>query len=482
LGAYPPVFYVAEGLAFLILGPSVLVARVTVLLFALFGLYFWFLLVAELQDEITAAITTLLVAFLPSVLLYEKAVMLEIPALALSLAASYYWIRYLRECTPRLALYFAVFAALALLTKVQTAYLALWCVLSVTMTGRWRAVLNRATARALLLSAVLVLPYYAFSLTLAGPLARANVLQGGHPIAHPLLFYLEHLPSQIGWSILVLAVAGVVVIRLWEKPRNAAMMLTWIVACYVTETAVANKEARYIIYWIPPLVYLAVAPLGSLLQRRTLISRVLGAAAIIALVSGYSAIAWSYRRPYVSGYSEMARHLVREPGGYVLTDSPLDGDLIFFTRAFDPAARFVIDRKALHVENQVKEYGYIELAHSTDDIRDIIRKNGFRYIIIDSDTRSGFESQRFLREVLQGPEFKCLYSVPIESNMSEYTGDSLVLYENTQAHPPQAGTYHVKMLTLNHDISVPRAALDSHWPTGNSVSYTHLTLPTICSV
>src|SRR5208282_6513547 len=85
--AYPPVFYIAEGIMFLLFEPSVVTARLTVLLFAVVGLCFWFRLVAELQNEITAAITTVLLAFLPAVLLYEKAVMLEIPALSLGLAA-----------------------------------------------------------------------------------------------------------------------------------------------------------------------------------------------------------------------------------------------------------------------------------------------------------------------------------------------------------------------------------------------------------
>src|ERR1700694_4265755 len=48
---YPPAFYIVEGIAFLILGPSVVTARLTMVFFALFGLYFWFKLVSELEDE-----------------------------------------------------------------------------------------------------------------------------------------------------------------------------------------------------------------------------------------------------------------------------------------------------------------------------------------------------------------------------------------------------------------------------------------------
>src|SRR5258708_2578522 len=113
---YPPAFYVVEGVAFLTLGPSVVTARLTMLFFALFGLYFWFKLVSELEDEYTAALSTVLLGFLPSVLQYEKAVMLDIPLMAFCLAASYFWILYLRRGSMHLLCWFASFLCLAFLT------------------------------------------------------------------------------------------------------------------------------------------------------------------------------------------------------------------------------------------------------------------------------------------------------------------------------------------------------------------------------
>ena len=89
---WPPLFHFVEGIIFLVLGPSVVSARLTTLLFALLGLIFWFKLVSELQNEWAAAVCTLLLALLPSLLLYEKAVMLEVPSLALCIAASYFWV------------------------------------------------------------------------------------------------------------------------------------------------------------------------------------------------------------------------------------------------------------------------------------------------------------------------------------------------------------------------------------------------------
>lgn len=98
---WPPLFYVAEGVVFRIFGPSVITARLTILLFALLGIYVWFQLVETWLGTWAAAVSSLLLAFLPSVLFLEKAVMLEIPSLSLCLAAMLFWTRYLFEERPR---------------------------------------------------------------------------------------------------------------------------------------------------------------------------------------------------------------------------------------------------------------------------------------------------------------------------------------------------------------------------------------------
>lgn len=455
---YPPFFYVAEGLMFATFGPSVIVARLTVLLFALFGFYFWFLLVAKLEDDLTAAAATILVASLPSVLLYEKSAMLEIPAMAICLAASYFWVRYLREGAPRLMYSFAFLAGLALMTKQQSIYLGVWCLASAIALGKWRLILNRATAIGMGICAVMAVPYYMLSFKMTGAVAKANVFQGTGLISHPLSYYFEILPSEIGWVILGLSILGTMSLALRGKRENYMLVLTWILACYITQTAFANKEPRYIIYWIPAFVYLAIVPLAAMLRRPSP-ARWAGAAALSALLLTYSAIAWTFQRPYVTGYADLAKRIVNKQGGFVLISAPLPGNFIFFVRAFDPARRFVLDRKALSVERAVKAYGYLEFAHSTEDVENIIRDNGYSYIVVDPNMRIRFESERFLLEVLKKPEFHRVAEVMIDSNLLEYTGHRLLLYENNAVAPSSAQSYRAKTLQLDHDIVVSRAEL-----------------------
>jgi len=455
---YPPVFYVGEGVMFLFFGPTVLTARITVLLFALLGAYFLFRTVWYLADEWTAAACTLLVALLPSVLLYEKANMLDLPAMALGVAAAYYWIRYLREERPRLLYAFCVFAVLELLTKQQALYVLLWCLLTVTVMRKWRLVLNRNAILSACLCTAALLPYYLYTVRLTFPVVAANVAHGNITQRYPYVYYLIQLPEQLGWPLLVLSIAGLATCYWWGKRENVVPMLLWIVACFVTETAMSNKVPRYIIYWIPPLVYFAAAPLTLRGKRPNWVRVGLGVVLAGLLVhAGW--VAWSFQRPYVSGYARLARRLLEEKQGIVLADVRLPGDLIFFVCGSDPEGRFIIDRKALFVTRNLKKYGSMELVQSTEDLQNTMRRNGVKYVAIEEGMSLGFEAQHLLRDLLRTKQFKPLAEFPVETNDREFAGHRLLLYENLEAVPPSADIYRVRMMTLDDDITVPMSTM-----------------------
>ena len=455
---YPPVLYVAEGVMFYLFGPSVLTARVTILIFALLGAYFFFRTVAYLADEWTAAACTLLLTLLPSVLLYEKANMLDLPAMALGVGAAYYWIRYLREERASLLYGFCIFAVLELLTKQQAVYVLLWCLLTIVVMGKWRLVLNRNAVLSVCLSAAVLLPYYLYTVRLTLPVVVANLTHGVRTQPHPYVYYLIQLPSQLGWPLLALSIAGMASCYWWGKRENVVPMALWIVACFLTETAMSNKVPRYIIYWIPPLVYFAVAPLtlrSVPKWSRTVLGVVLAGLLVHAGVS-----AWSFQRPYVSGYAGLAHRLLGEKEGIVLVDLKLPGNLIFFVGGSDPERRFIIDRKALYVVRNVKQYGSMELVHSAEDVQNVMRRNGVKYVAIEQGMPLKFEAaQNALRELLLTKQFKLLAEFPLATNDPDYAGHRLLLYENLQAVPPSADVYRVKMLTLDHDIEVPMSTM-----------------------
>jgi hypothetical protein len=460
---WPPFFHFVEGLFFLLVGPSVLTARLVVLVFAVLGLFFWFELVSELENKRAAAVSTVLLALLPQVFLFEKAVMLEVPCLAMCIAASYFWLRYLREARNRFLYAFAVFAGMALLTKQLSAYLALFCLLSAVTTKKWRLLWRWPVARALGIVLLIAGPFYALSLAIDWRSISGNMFVGAYDVPHPFAFYVSALPDQLGWPLLALALLGVVTCRWWTKRENVALMLSWIFACSCMVAFLATRDLRYTTYLFPPLVYFAAAPLTSYALSPKL--RLLGSVAALALVLAYSVRAWRFERPYVSGYARAAESVSQIKGSQViLYDGPLAANFMFFLRLHDPTARFIVLRKALFVTAVQKRFGVEELVRTSAQLDDLIKEYGIRYVVVEDPIKVEFDAQKILRDSLNTPHFRLLRAFPIESNAASPQevyeirvpqGNRVLFYENAQAVSPSAQLLHIRMLSLPHDIVVP---------------------------
>jgi hypothetical protein len=450
---YPPLFYFIEGVAFFLFGPTVVTARLTVIFLALTGLFFWFKLLEELEDEYTAALSAVLLGFLPAVLRYEKTVMLDIPLMAFCVAASYFWVVFLRRGSSRALYGFATFLCLAFLTKHHAIYLFLWCPVTLIALKKWKRILQWRVLGVAVVCAVVVAPVYILQILMNASVAlnvegtAANSTMGWG-------YYLSVLPELIGWGALVLSILGIV-ISLWRgKRENTLLMLAWIVSCYVLFSLIRHKEPRYIIYWVPAFAYFAVAPFTRRTQFRW--SRAVGIALVSVVLASYFVRAWTYQRDYVSGYSQLAKQLTQREGGCVLVDMELPGNFIFFMRAFDPARRFVILRKALYEVRTVREWGVTEFAHDQIDVARILQDDSVRYVVVESNLPLKFASQTALRNLLDhSGQYRVVETMPIESNQSQEQGRSLIFYESVAPVVPPNGILHIKMSNLHHDINIP---------------------------
>ncbi len=139
----------------------------------------------------------------------------------------------------------------------------------------------------------------------------------------------------------------------------------------------------------------------------------------------------------------------------ILFDGPLAGNFIFFMRADDPNRRFLVLRKALYAYKIKKRGGVVELAHSPQEIEDVIHQDGVRFIVVSDQAHFDFESQEMLRDLLKTPSYKELGRFPIGGNDLSPPITSLILYENLKWSPPTAKYLTIKMLTTGRDIVVP---------------------------
>lgn len=450
---WPPLFYVFEGIGFLAGGPSALSARLTVLLFAVLLLYNWFRLAEELQGPFTAAVSTAILGLLPSMLLYEKAVMLEIPSLALAVCAIRYWTEYLDSGRKRSLYIFGLWMSAALLCKQTNVFVLLLCLLILLTTGKWERLWNRDAAIVAGMGCVLVGPFYGLML-----------VSQGHAVAHDLgshqasglsrwTFYLQTLPRMFTGPMLALSLLGIVLAQRWTTKRQFVLMMSWLIAGYATFTFFGQREERFSIYWFPPLAYFAAGLLSQYFQ----IARVRHAMrwAAIILVCLLVAHGWSYERPYISGYKSVASRLVEGYGsGIVLFDGRVPGNFIFYMRALDPNRQFLVLRKSLYVDDVRRSETSEELVHSREDILDLVKNLGIRFIVV-SEGEAALNSQRILRDCLQTTQFQLLGRFPIASNQPGWVGYNLLLYENKSWSPPATKWLTIRMLTLPHDIVVP---------------------------
>jgi Dolichyl-phosphate-mannose-protein mannosyltransferase len=456
---WPPLFYVFEGLSFLTMGPTVVAARAAVLLFSLLLCYQWFGLVEEMQDVRTAAISTGMLALLPMMVLFEKTVMLEIPSLALSIAAIRAWIGYM-EKGERASLYkFALWFSAAMLCKQTSVFIPVFCIFSLLATRRWERLWGRDVLIAAALVGLLVGPFYFLMLVSQG----ASVAQdlGSHQMSglQRFFFYWKVLPFTFTMPMAALSGLGLILARRWNSKAQILLMVSWILAGYFTFTFFGQKEGRFTIYWFPPLVYFAAGLLMRGFRIPVLRTAMRFAAMVIVGILGVRA--WSYERPYISGYEMAAKTLVQTyHSGIVLFDGKVPGNFVFYMRAVDPRRQFLVLRKSLYVSDVRKNQNSEELVTSREDLLNLFKEDGIRFVVVSENTPLEFRSQVTLRECLQSDQFRLIARFPIQGNEPVWHGRALLLYENKQWVPPQGKFLRLRMLALNHDIVVPLDQFD----------------------
>ena len=452
---WPPFFYLCEGIAFLVLGPSVVTARLVILLFAVVGLGFWFRLVEELHSTLAAAVATTILAFCPSILLFEKTVMLEIPSLAVCIIASYFWISFLRKGRS-LSLYcFAVAGAFAMLTKQNAVYLLLFCLLSILALGRWQLWRRRTTLVGLAIGLCLTGPYYYALYQLHWSTVAGDLLQDQTTGLRRFTYYWQAIPNLTGWPVLALALVGLFTCIWWNRRENNLVFIAWVSSTYLTMTLIGHKETRYLIYAAPAVVYFATWPV-FLPKTDRMWMRILFLAAAVGIMAEGAWSAWSFERPYVSGYAPVARRIRQlSDSGMILVDVDIPGNLIFFVRLEDSAGKFVVLRKSLYAFRIKQELGGEEYIHTREELQKLLVDDGIRFIVVSDRPPAKFQIEMTLREMLVPPQFRLVSRYPVEGNSPEWKNYYLSLYENTWAEQPAMPTLRIPMLSMHHDIEVP---------------------------
>ena len=142
------------------LGLSPWVSRLAVLSFALLAAYFWYRIAESSARNTRAFLSTLTIACVPFILLYERVTMLEIPSFATCMATIYFWMKF--QDTGRRRDLWAVtgLATVSFLVSQKAIFLVLFFALYCLVERPYQVLKRVDVWLALFVSSLVVLPWY----------------------------------------------------------------------------------------------------------------------------------------------------------------------------------------------------------------------------------------------------------------------------------------------------------------------------------
>jgi len=464
LGAWPPLFYVVEGFFFLLFGISHWVGRLAVIPFAVVAAALWYKIVRRSVRAELALASTLIFACLPSVLYLERSIMLELPSLAFFLAAILCWMDVLKSERVRSIYLVAFFSACALLTKQTVIFLLPLFVLYLLLEQRWSLLKWKHLYFALGLSAVLVVPWYAFSVKFyrLGATEAVGLYYGSRaPSMRDILtFYPGSLWTTLGPLLLILSLLGIVAAVRDRMGSLLRLFFSWIVGCYAALTILSSKSPRYALPWLLPFVFFAVYFVWRLLSQWPRVA----ASALVALTIFYGVGAVHYQRPYASGYEQAAQFLSQQPDADLLFFQGLmHPDFVFYVRKFDPEKRRLVLRgKAL-----AEAVGGNLAKDPTPEVvrkgQEFIETLGIEYLVIEE--RDFGPPQLTIQKILDMGPFDLVKRIPVSFVGEDERGLTLRIYRNRIAPPPSVDQLQIPMKAISHNLQLSLSRLYGHpWP------------------
>ena len=423
---YPPVFYVLEGAAFAIFGASPFVAKTLVLCSTLgAGLY----MLAWLRRWMLPAAgwAAALLILQPGVIGWSHAVMLNVPSMALTLAALYHARRWLDAPASRHLYLVVTFTVLAVLTYVTSALLVFVILAWAAAEHRWAALVTRRAIATWVGGGLLVLPWVVITVTWMAPVVSYTIGSAGLAVSSARwMYYFEALPHLFAFMPLAIAAIGIVGGIVDSRWRHEAIVASlWVGLCYLGLCYIGPREDRYLLITAPAFVILAVLGIVIVISRLPM-PKLIGATgavtvAALALVAVHGVRAHSMFLPFVDGFQDVVRFFELEaPRERILYDGPFNGTFSFYMRAGDP--RFmravVTGHKLLYPTAMLPRRRFTERATSPAEALAIVRREcDCRWVVIETSRNSETTlAARQLRAAVAGREFQFVRSYILRGN------------------------------------------------------------------
>ena len=222
-----------------------------------------------------------------------------------------------------------------------------------------------------------------------------------------LTFYLRQLPGELGWPLVVAAIAGVIV---WPRKRQIqwVLMVSWFFVCYVMVSAADLKWTRFFFVGLfPPAMCAGVAAGRALaLLPGPRIRGVVAAPAVAAL--GAAALCQPIEHHPDYGAVVVA-HREKIQDKVVLFSGLRDTHFVFAVRQHIPWRRSVVIRgsKLFYVCNTVPTVDFEAFADTANEIGEILRPFAFESVFTERENKHWIPQEALVQEYLaQGGEYR----------------------------------------------------------------------------
>ena len=344
---HPPLFPAVEALFFFVLGVNFFAARVAIALAtAVAALLMYRLALRTHGSHAVAAASTVLFFSLPCTLILSSDVMLEMPTLALVLAAMLLLPGLGGAWSLRRGMAYALVAAAAVWSKQNVVFLGLVPFAYAALEGRWRAFKSATLWVPACVFGVLVLALASLAVLFGVAGNRAWPPFRLIPIlSHNVPYYAGVMRSEFGVVGMALVVIALVVTLVGLRrggARASAPYLAWIACVFAVAFLMPPYDYRYVFFAYPALAILVSSVLlgagRKLLPERLawLPPATLAALAFAAHIATPPA--------FVNGPAAAAKLIAAARPDRVLYCGRSNGNFIFALRALDPDLRTAIIR------------------------------------------------------------------------------------------------------------------------------------------
>lgn len=317
----PPLSRYVLSASTLLFGATELAARLPQLLFALLAVAYLYRTVRLFRDEPVAIVAALIFGLLPPVFYYAHQAYLESGLLLLTIAAAFHYLRHLRLGDARDVITGTLLTSAAFVYKrpgiLMAAVLGLTVVLLCVRQRRWAAPLAwQEYAKVAWLCLASALPWLILVGRYAGP-GRFIRYKYTPNFANLRSFtiateYLRQMPLQLGWVLLALLAASLIVIAARRRDLLTIFCVLWVAVFYVFFTLDDWRECigydRFAIVWFAPFaIWVADALAGWRSMRR--VSWAAGLAAAAFLAFGDTVVRVGPLSPQYASWLDVSGHL-----------------------------------------------------------------------------------------------------------------------------------------------------------------------------